>query len=75
MAVTEVTPSPSPSADAVIVILPGAPGLARMGDWRTKAADPFNDHEPVDASASVDPSAHVGPHVAIGARSLVRAGL
>ena len=31
----------------------GAPGLERLGDWRERAADPFNDHEPVDASAAV----------------------
>jgi hypothetical protein len=31
----------------------GAPGLAQLGDWRSRDADPFNDHEPVDSSASV----------------------
>jgi hypothetical protein len=31
----------------------GAPGLASLGDWRAKPADPFNDFEPVDSSASV----------------------
>lgn len=31
----------------------GAPGLARMGDWRNRPAEPFNDHEPVDSSAAV----------------------
>ena len=31
----------------------GAPGLAKLGDWRARDAEPFNDHEPVDASASV----------------------
>lgn len=30
----------------------GAPGLAKMGDYLVKAADPFNDHEPVDSSAA-----------------------
>lgn len=30
----------------------GAPGLARMGDYRERPADPFNDHEPVDSSAA-----------------------
>jgi hypothetical protein len=30
----------------------GAPGLARMPGHREKPADPFNDHEPVDASAA-----------------------
>lgn len=31
----------------------GAPGLEKLGDWRAKPADPFNDFEPVDSSASV----------------------
>ena len=31
----------------------GAPGLARMGDYLSRPADPFNDHEPVDSSAAV----------------------
>jgi unsaturated chondroitin disaccharide hydrolase len=30
----------------------GAPGLARMGDYLQRPADPFNDHEPVDSSAA-----------------------
>jgi hypothetical protein len=30
----------------------GAPGLAKMDGWRDRAADPFNDHEPVDSSAA-----------------------
>jgi len=30
----------------------GAPGLAALGDWSSRAADPFNDHEPVDSSAA-----------------------
>jgi len=42
----------------------GAPGLAWMPDWRECPADPFNDHEPVDASAS-----------AIAAQGLIRLGL
>lgn len=31
----------------------GAPGLVRMGDYLSRAADPFNDFEPVDSSAAV----------------------
>jgi hypothetical protein len=31
----------------------GAPGLAKMGDYRDQPADPFNEHEPVDSSAAV----------------------
>jgi unsaturated chondroitin disaccharide hydrolase len=42
----------------------GAPGLARMGDYRAKPADPFNDHEPVDSSAAL-----------IAAQGLLRLGL
>jgi unsaturated chondroitin disaccharide hydrolase len=30
----------------------GAPGLSAMGDWSNRAADPFNDYEPVDSSAA-----------------------
>lgn len=30
----------------------GAPGLARMGDWGSRPAEPFNEHEPVDSSAA-----------------------
>ncbi|MBZ5725789.1 MAG: glycoside hydrolase family 88 protein [Acidobacteriia bacterium] len=41
----------------------GAPGLAELGDWRAKPADPFNPHEPVDSSAA-----------AIAAQGLLRLG-
>ena len=41
----------------------GAPGLAKLGDWREPPADPFNDHEPVDSSAA-----------AIAAQGLLRLG-
>jgi rhamnogalacturonyl hydrolase YesR len=41
----------------------GAPGLARMGDYQNKPADPFNDYEPVDSSAA-----------AIAAQGLLRLG-
>jgi hypothetical protein len=41
----------------------GAPGLAKMGDYLDRPADPFNDHEPVDSSAA-----------AIGAQGLLRLG-
>jgi rhamnogalacturonyl hydrolase YesR len=39
--------------DGIVYWDDGAPGLAKMGDWKSRAADPFNDHEPVDSSASV----------------------
>ena len=41
----------------------GAPGLAKMGDYRNRPADPFNDVEPVDSSAA-----------AIAAQGLLRLG-
>ena len=30
----------------------GAPGLFELGDWASRDADPYNDHEPVDSSAA-----------------------
>jgi hypothetical protein len=41
----------------------GAPGLARMGSFLDRPAEPFNDYEPVDSSAA-----------AIGAQGLLRLG-
>jgi len=41
----------------------GAPGLAQLGDWRARPAEPDNAHEPVDASAA-----------AIAAQGLLRLG-
>jgi unsaturated chondroitin disaccharide hydrolase len=41
----------------------GAPGLAKLGQWRERPADPFNAHEPVDSSAA-----------AIACQGLVRLG-
>lgn len=41
----------------------GAPGLQRLGDWQSRPADPFNEFEPVDSSAS-----------AIAAQGLIRLG-
>lgn len=49
--------------DGIVYWDDGAPGLAKLGDWRAKPADPNNDHEPVDASAS-----------AIAAQGLLRLG-
>lgn len=41
-----------------------APNLHKLGDWQGRPADPYNDHEPVDASASV-----------IAAQGLIRLGV
>jgi hypothetical protein len=41
----------------------GAPGLAQLGDYLNRPAEPFNDHEPVDSSAA-----------AIAAQALLRLG-
>ena len=51
------------AADGVPYWDTGAPGLTRLGDWQSRPADPFNDHEPVDASAA-----------AIAAQGLLRLG-
>ena len=51
------------AADGVCYWDTGAPNLHKLGDWQSRAADPYNDHEPVDASAS-----------AIGAQGLLRLG-
>ncbi len=40
------------AADGVPYWDTGAPGLVKLGDWGSRAADPFNDHEPVDSSAA-----------------------
>jgi hypothetical protein len=42
----------------------GAPGLAKLGDYLDRPAEPFNEHEPVDSSAA-----------AIAAQGLIRLGL
>jgi unsaturated chondroitin disaccharide hydrolase len=49
------------AADGIPYWDTGAPGLAHMGDWQSRASDPFNQHEPVDSSAA-----------AIGAQGLLR---
>jgi hypothetical protein len=49
--------------DGIVYWDDGAPGLARLGDWRDRPAEPFNDHEPVDSSAA-----------AIAAQGLIRLG-
>src|SRR3954451_20819411 len=40
------------AADGIPYWDAGAPGLALLPEWRDRAADPFNDREPVDSSAA-----------------------
>ena len=51
------------AADGIPYWDTGAPELHRLGDYRSKPADPYNAHEPVDSSAA-----------AIGAQGLLRLG-
>lgn len=51
-------------ADGVPYWDTGAPGLARLGDYLGRPADPFNGEEPVDSSAA-----------AIAAQGLIRLGM
>lgn len=51
------------AADGIPYWDTGAPRLHRLGDWRAKPADPFNEFEPVDSSAA-----------AIAAQGLLRLG-
>ena len=51
------------AADGVPYWDTGAPGLAQLGDWGSREADPFNAFEPVDSSAA-----------AIAAQGLLRLG-
>jgi len=51
------------ASDGLVYWDDGAPELWRLGDWRSRPADPYNDHEPVDSSAA-----------AIAAQGLIRLG-
>ncbi len=51
------------AADGIPYWDTGAPGLAQMGDWQERPADPYNTCEPVDSSAA-----------AIAAQGLYRLG-
>ena len=51
------------AADGIPYWDTGAPGLVHLGDWQARAAEPINDHEPVDSSAA-----------AIAAQGLLRLG-
>jgi unsaturated chondroitin disaccharide hydrolase len=51
------------SSDGICYWDTGAPNLHRLGDWKADKADPYNQYEPVDSSAS-----------AIAAQGLIRLG-
>ncbi len=51
------------AADGICYWDTGAAEMHRLGDWKDRPADPYNEYEPVDASAS-----------AIGAQGLLRLG-
>jgi hypothetical protein len=51
------------AADGIPYWDTGAPGLTQLGDWRSRPAEPFNAHEPVDSSAA-----------AIACQGLIRLG-
>lgn len=51
------------AADGIPYWDTGAPALEKLGDWRNRASEPYNDYEPVDSSAA-----------AIAAQGLLRLG-
>lgn len=64
------------AADGIPYWDTGAPGLEKLGDWRGRAADPFNPHEPVDSSAAAIAAQglmRLGRH--LGDERYIRAGL
>ena len=51
------------TTDGIVYWDTGAPGLAKMGNYLDRAAEPYNEHEPVDSSSA-----------AISAQGLLRLG-
>lgn len=63
VATAEFYISQAAAADGICYWDTGSPGMVHLADFKSRAADPFNDYEPVDASAS-----------AIAAQGLLRLG-
>jgi len=66
------------TTDGLVYWDDGAPGLAKMGDWKSRPADPYNDHEPVDSSASAIAAQgllRLGKYLGASGEAYTRAGL
>jgi unsaturated chondroitin disaccharide hydrolase len=66
------------AADGIVYWDDGAPGLAKMPNWRDRPADPFNDFEPVDSSASAIAAQgllRLGRHLGAAGERYTKAGL
>jgi unsaturated chondroitin disaccharide hydrolase len=66
------------AADGVPYWDTGAPNLHRLGEWRLKNAEPFNEHEPVDSSAAAIAAQgllRLGKYVPVGGAKYTGAGL
>ena len=66
------------AADGIPYWDTGAPNLHRLGEWRLRNAEPFNEHEPVDSSAAAIAAQgllRLGKYVAAGGSRYTHAGL
>jgi unsaturated chondroitin disaccharide hydrolase len=66
------------AADGIPYWDTGAPNLNRLGEWRMRNAEPFNEHEPVDSSAAAIAAQgllRLGKYVAAGGSRYTGAGL
>jgi len=66
------------AADGIPYWDTAAPNLHRLGEWRLRNAEPFNEHEPVDSSAAAIAAQgllRLGKYVAAGGSRYTAAGL
>ncbi len=64
--------------DGIVYWDDAAPGLSKLANWRDQDAIPFNDHEPVDASASAIAAQgllRLGHHLGVEGETFTAAGL